>query len=132
MSSGNASILTMIDLRSGYHQIKVALEDAYKTAFRTFDGHYEFLVIPFGLTNTSSTFQSVVNDSLRPYLRQFVLVFFDDILVYKYNMQDHIVHLRVVFTLLKLNSFVSKSSKCLFSVDTVNYLGHAISVKGVA
>lgn len=129
---GSASIFTKIDLRSGYHQIQVAPEDTHKIAFRTFDGHYEFLVMLFGLSNTPSTFQSAMNDLLRPYLRWFVLVFFDDILIYSHSLSNYLLHLRLVLELLHTHHFVAKLYKCMFVVDIVNHLGHVISVNGVS
>lgn len=129
---GLATMFTEIDLRSGYHQIRVIPEDTHKTAFRTFDGHYELLVMPFGLSNAPSTFQSAMNESFRPYLRKFVLVFFYDILVYSDCFADHLVHLKIALETLASNFFVAKLSKCMFVVPKVEYLGHVISVQGVA
>ncbi|CAM8902824.1 unnamed protein product [Rhodiola kirilowii] len=105
--------------------------DAFKTAFRTHDGHFEFLVMPFGLSNAPSTFQSAMNNLFRPLLRQFVLVFFDDILVYSVCWADHLRHLHEVLTVLCANSFYAKLSKCEFGRTTITYLGHVISGKGV-
>ncbi|XP_045809999.1 uncharacterized protein LOC123904368 [Trifolium pratense] len=128
---GGAKVFTKLDLRAGYHQIRVHSRDTYKTAFRTHEGHFEFLVMPFGLTNAPSTFQATMNQLFSQYLRRFVIVFFDDILIYSSSIGDHLVHLELVLQCLLTNCFYVKLSKCLFCQEAIEYLGHIVSSQGV-
>ena len=105
--------------------------DVEKTTFRTHHGHFEFLVMPFGLSNAPSTFQSLMNDVFWPHLRKFVLVFFDDILIYSKTWIEHIQHIRMVFQLLRDHHVFLKRSKCSFGKTQVAYLCHVIPDSGV-
>jgi hypothetical protein len=121
-----------LDLRSGYHRVRMYAGDVEKTAFLTYHGHYEFLVMPFGLVNAPATFQALMNDVLGPYLRRFVLVFFDDILIYSESWADHLRHVRLILELLCQHALRLERSKCAFVVPMVSYLGHIVSATGIA
>ena len=127
-----ATTFSKINLRAGYHQIRMTEGDEFKTDFRTHSGHYEFMVMPFGLTNAPTTFQSLMNEVFRDHLRKFILVFFDDILVYSHTLDDHYKHIQIVLELLRKPQLVDKATKCFFSQSQVEYLGHIISAQGVA
>ncbi|XP_072971373.1 uncharacterized protein [Typha angustifolia] len=122
----SACYFSMLDLRARYHQIRAEPSDVHKMAFRTHDGHYKFLVMSFDLTNALATFQSLMNDIFRPHLRQYVLIFFDDILVYNYTWEEHLGHLRTILGLLRQHELKAKDSKCSWGQQRVDYLGHII------
>ena len=127
-----ARVFSKIDLRSGYHQLKIRSEDVPMIAFRTRYEHYEFLVMSFGLTNAPAIFMDLMNRIFQPYLDQFVIVFIDDILIYSGNKEDHEEHLRVVLQILRENQLYAKFNKCQFWLDSVAFLGHVISAEGVS
>ncbi|GJT26861.1 putative reverse transcriptase domain-containing protein [Tanacetum coccineum] len=126
-----SSVYSKIDLRSGYHQLRVREEDIPKTAFRTRYGHYEFQVMPFGLTNAPAVFMDLMNRVCKPYLDKFVIVFIDDILIYSKNKKEHEEHLKIILELLKKEELYAKFSKCEFWIPKVQFLGHVIDSEGI-
>ncbi|GKB73722.1 putative reverse transcriptase domain-containing protein [Tanacetum coccineum] len=126
-----SSVYSKIDLRSGYHQLRVKDEDIPKTAFRTRYRHYKFQVMPFGLTNAPAVFMDLMNRVCKPYLDKFMIVFIDDILIYSRNKEEHADHLRIILELLKKEKLYAKFSKCDIWISIVQFLWHVIDSKGI-
>ncbi|GJV16672.1 putative reverse transcriptase domain-containing protein [Tanacetum coccineum] len=126
-----SSVYSKIDLRSGYHQLRVREEDIPKTTFRTRYGRYEFQVMPFGLTNAPAVFMDLMNRVCKLYLDKFVIVFIDDILIYSKSKQEHEEHLKLILELLKKEELYAKFSKCEFWIPKVQFLGHVIDSQGI-
>ncbi|GJZ36980.1 putative reverse transcriptase domain-containing protein [Tanacetum coccineum] len=124
-----SSIYSKIDLRSGYHQLRVREEDIPKTAFKTRYGHYEFQVMPFGLTNAPAVFMDLMNRVCKPYMDKFVIVFIDDILIYSKSKKEHEEHLKQILKLLKKEELYA--NKCEFWISRVQFLGHVIGCQGI-
>ncbi|XP_052736626.1 uncharacterized protein LOC128197842 [Vigna angularis] len=127
-----ASVFSKIDLRSGYNQIRVKEGDIQKIAFRSRYGHYEYVVMPFGVTNAPAVFMDYMNRIFRPYLDKFVVVFIDDILIYSKSCEEHEEHLRVVLGVLREKELYAKLSKCEFWMKEVQFLGHVVSAGGIS
>eukprot|EP00253_Pinus_taeda_P014522 PITA_14522 len=126
------TLFSKIDLRSGYHQIRIKEEDITKTAFRTRYGHYEFVVLPFGLTNAPATFMCLMNSVFHKFLDKFVLIFIDDILIYSRSRKEHEENLRVVLQTLREHQLYANFCKCDFFKEEIQYLGHVITKEGIA
>ncbi len=127
-----AKYFTKIDLRSGYHQVRLDEASIPLTAFRTRYGHFEFQVLPFGLTNAPATFMSLMNEAFKEYLDKFVVVYLDDILIYSETWEDHLEHLRKALEILRKEKLFAKLSKCTFGAQEVEYLGFILRSDGVA
>ncbi|KAI1686157.1 reverse transcriptase [Pyrenophora tritici-repentis] len=126
-----AKIFTALDLRDGYHLIRIAKGEEWKTAFRSRYGHYEYTVMPFGLTNAPATFQELINNVLRAHLDIFVIAYLDDILVYSETLEDHVEHVKTVLRALEQFNLRLKPEKCEFHKTKVNFLGYVVGADGV-
>jgi hypothetical protein len=124
-------VFSKIDLRSGYHQLRIRPSDIPKTAFITKYGLYEFTVMSFGLTNAPAFFMNLMNSVFMDYLGKFVVVFIDDILIYSQSEEEHAGHLRMVLQRLREHQLYAKLSKCEFWIDEVLFLGHIINKEGL-
>ncbi len=126
-----ASIFTKLDLRNAYHLVRIRQGDEWKTAFNTPRGHFEYLVMPFGLSNSPAVFQALVNDVLRDMVNQFIYVYLDDILIFSTSLQEHVQHVRRVLQRLLENGLFVKAEKCEFHAQSVPFLGHIVSAEGI-
>ena len=122
-----ATVFLEIDLRSGYHQVRIKDEDIFKTTFRTRYGHYEFFAMPFRLTNAPVVFMCLMNNIMHKYLDKFVVVFTDDILIYSKTKEEHKEHLNIVLQELRDHQLFANFSKCGFFKDKIQYLGHVVT-----
>lgn len=118
-------------MRSGYHQVLLHLEDKFKTAFQTHHGHFQWVVMPFGLSNAPATFQSLMSEIFQFSMHKFVLIFFDGILIYNADWESHLQHLEIVLITLNKHQLFAKFSKCEFGMIQIEYLGHNVSAMGV-
>jgi hypothetical protein len=126
------TVFSKIDLRSGYHQLRIKEDDIPKTDFKKIFGHYDFTILPFGLTNAPGVFMSMMNGVFREYLDKFVQVFIDDIFIYSWTTEEHDEHLRLVLQCFQEHKLYGKLSKCSFYQSRIHYLGHVISGEGIS
>ena len=124
-------VFSKINCKSGYYQLRIREQDIHKTAFKTRYRHFEFLVIPFGLTNAPAAFMDMMQRVFRPYLDQFVIVFIDDVLIYSDSAEQHAEHLRTALQTLREHQLFEKFSKCEFWRTKIHFLGHVVSEQGI-
>ena len=125
------TIFSRLDLKTGYHQIRINDDDIEKTAFRTRYGSFEFLVLPFGLTNAPPTFMRLMNAIFHRYLDEFVIIYLDDILICSKNQHDHLNYITLVLQLLRDNQLYANKEKCEVDVDQIHFLGHVVTLCGI-